>query len=301
MEYFSRVAYGTHEVWARVAWAMVELGREVDASPAALLAGLPFDEHTMLRQRRVAWADYCTIVERLTEAAGGLAEVEDLAVGRYHSVLPEIRAMLGAVVDPRLLYRFVIDVIDPIAFPPAAFIYEDLGDDRIHVGIHLRPGARPCEAWFAGNTGALRGLTAHMGLPPAELISCDVGAAHGTWEVRLPPSRTITRRVRSLVMRIVLGAEPDGTPIATTIATPGLDPIGAQLEHAIATWKLTPRQAEVLALVAIGKANKEIASALACADNTVELHVTRLLRKAALTSRAQLIAQFWAGTWGFPP
>jgi len=44
--------------------------------------------------------------------------------------------------------------------------------------------------------------------------------------------------------------------------------------------------------VVAGRANKEIANELDCADNTIELHITRLLRKAEVTSRTQLIARF---------
>jgi DNA-binding NarL/FixJ family response regulator len=102
------------------------------------------------------------------------------------------------------------------------------------------------------------------------------------------------------VLRFVLGAEHDGTPVTASLGTPDADPIASRLDEATDAWKLTPRQRSVLALVAAGKANKEIANELACADNTIELHVTRLLRKAGVTSRTQLIARFWSQTWGSP-
>jgi DNA-binding NarL/FixJ family response regulator len=56
---------------------------------------------------------------------------------------------------------------------------------------------------------------------------------------------------------------------------------------------LTPRQAQVLAHLAAGKANKTIAAHLGCAENTVEFHVTGLLSKCACESRAELVARFW--------
>jgi DNA-binding NarL/FixJ family response regulator len=58
-------------------------------------------------------------------------------------------------------------------------------------------------------------------------------------------------------------------------------------------WRLTRRQTEVLALLAQGGSNKEIAAALGCAEVTVEFHVTALLRKAGVDGRAVLIARFW--------
>jgi DNA-binding CsgD family transcriptional regulator len=57
---------------------------------------------------------------------------------------------------------------------------------------------------------------------------------------------------------------------------------------------LTPRQAEVYGLVLRGLSNKEIAVELACAESTVEFHLTQVLRKAGVDSRTQLIARFWA-------
>ena len=59
------------------------------------------------------------------------------------------------------------------------------------------------------------------------------------------------------------------------------------------TWGLTPRQRDVLALLATGKCNKEIATELGCAERTVELHVSACLDKARCEQRAGLVARFW--------
>jgi DNA-binding CsgD family transcriptional regulator/PAS domain-containing protein len=56
---------------------------------------------------------------------------------------------------------------------------------------------------------------------------------------------------------------------------------------------LTPRQAEVLALLAKGAANKTIAAALGCAPATVEIHVSAVLQRAQVDCRAALVAWFW--------
>lgn len=69
----------------------------------------------------------------------------------------------------------------------------------------------------------------------------------------------------------------------------------ARLAHARKAWALTSREAEVLALVAAGRTNSSVARDLACAERTVELHVTRLLQKARVLNRASLVAQFWTG------
>lgn len=71
-----------------------------------------------------------------------------------------------------------------------------------------------------------------------------------------------------------------------------LDPI---LEEWRTRHRLTERKARVLAHLVRGETNKEIAVALDCAENTVELHVTWLLKAAGTSSRAALIARFWSG------
>lgn len=61
-------------------------------------------------------------------------------------------------------------------------------------------------------------------------------------------------------------------------------------------WRLTPRQVQVLRLVAQGMSNRAVAAALACAESTVELHVTALLEKSQSESRAHLVARLWSGS-----
>jgi DNA-binding CsgD family transcriptional regulator len=58
-------------------------------------------------------------------------------------------------------------------------------------------------------------------------------------------------------------------------------------------WTLTPRQGSVMALLVEGLANKEIAMRLGCSVGTIENHVTCILRRAKVTSRAALTASFW--------
>jgi len=60
---------------------------------------------------------------------------------------------------------------------------------------------------------------------------------------------------------------------------------------AVASLGLTPRAVEVLALLAAGQANKEIARALGVSPNTVKTHLARLYEKLGATSRTAAIAQ----------
>jgi len=49
---------------------------------------------------------------------------------------------------------------------------------------------------------------------------------------------------------------------------------------------LSPREREVVALVAVGMSNREIAERLVISEHTVHRHVTSILRKLGLRSRA---------------
>jgi DNA-binding CsgD family transcriptional regulator len=61
-------------------------------------------------------------------------------------------------------------------------------------------------------------------------------------------------------------------------------------------FALTARQTDVLALIARGDANKEIAVKLDISPRTVEVHVAALLEKLGCDSRARLVARFWQPT-----
>jgi DNA-binding CsgD family transcriptional regulator len=61
-------------------------------------------------------------------------------------------------------------------------------------------------------------------------------------------------------------------------------------------WQLTARQAEVLGWVVQGESNKLIAERLRCMENTIEVHVSAILRKAHVQGRAMLAAKFWRET-----
>jgi DNA-binding CsgD family transcriptional regulator len=69
--------------------------------------------------------------------------------------------------------------------------------------------------------------------------------------------------------------------------------VAAQIARAAVRWRLTPRQCAVLAKVAEGNANQTIGAMLGIAERTVEVHVTALLQKAQVESRAALVASVY--------
>jgi len=122
---------------------------------ASLYDGLPFTATTLRRRSRVRWEDYCTLVERMAIACGGPRELEDLLESTYHTVLPELRTLRGALVTPMQYVKFMWDVLDPLVFPPIQFGYTELGPDRVRLTAACRPGVRGCVEVFQCSTGAI--------------------------------------------------------------------------------------------------------------------------------------------------
>lgn len=71
--------------------------------------------------------------------------------------------------------------------------------------------------------------------------------------------------------------------LADAIRVPQANPKTA----AAAAGKLSPREAEIIAMLAAGASNKEIARQLMLAESTVKIHVQGILRKLNLNSRVQ--------------
>ena len=79
------------------------------------------------------------------------------------------------------------------------------------------------------------------------------------------------------------------SPQMTSKLVRGLQAGGAEvvLPQAAEKDKVSPREREVLALLARGASNKEMARELQLAESTIKIHVQNILRKLNLTSRVQ--------------
>jgi DNA-binding CsgD family transcriptional regulator len=267
--------------------------RRAGMDVSALLAGMPFDERSLSAHRWVDWDCYCALVERVERACGPEATewfmVDHLP---YH----EMQTLAGAFVDARSYYRLVMTVAAPMSFPACDIHHEDLDDGRIDVGYRLHEDARPCIAFQRLSIGAYRALSCYLGLPAAR-----VDARYDDRELRarvtLPESRTLVARVKRRA-REDLGSlvELVGALVKETQHPPSARPTEDADERArrfSRAYGLTPRQGEVLAALALGRSNKEIADALGCTLNTIEVHVTRVLRRVGVRSRSELASFFW--------
>jgi DNA-binding CsgD family transcriptional regulator len=285
------LAAAPHQVWARAVWAAVDTAVMAGLPREGLFAGLPFDAESVRKLKRVSWDDYCTLCENMDALAGG--EVADLLESSYHQSYPEIRAIAGAFLDSKLLMRFIMVVGNPLVFPSVEHRFEDRGGRHVRITARLVAGARPCEVWFRGTIGALRGVPRYLDLPSAE-VSAQIGPEFGVYDVVLPQARRLTTRVRNglrPMIRMVLGRESDGSEVGALIGELEDNGFETSLQAAHFRWKLTPRQLEIVRQLARGQSNAEIAQTLECAESTVELHVAQLLRKTGATSRDELITR----------
>ena len=73
-------------------------------------------------------------------------------------------------------------------------------------------------------------------------------------------------------------------------ATPELERVAALRGRPSLPGGLTGREAEVLALVAAGRTNREIAELLVLSPKTVARHLSNIFVKLAVTSRTQAAA-----------
>jgi two-component system nitrate/nitrite response regulator NarL len=93
-------------------------------------------------------------------------------------------------------------------------------------------------------------------------------------EGALPMSRTMAARLLTHFRQVAAAVPPDAP-----------SPAGAPAEQ------LTPREREILALLASGARDREIAAQLSLAENTVKTHVQNILRKLGARNRTAAVAR----------
>jgi DNA-binding CsgD family transcriptional regulator/tetratricopeptide (TPR) repeat protein len=147
---------------------------------------------------------------------------------------------------------------DPAAWAAAATAWERLGQPyRVAYASF-----RQAEALLAG-TGDRD--TAAAALRRAAEVTGRLGA------------RLLDAEVKALAQRARLHLAPPATATADT-------PTPAQ------QLGLTPREAEVLALVAVGRSNRQIAQALFISPKTASVHVSNILAKLGVATRVEAAA-----------
>ena len=150
-------------------------------------------------------------------------------------------------------------------------------------------------ALLAATTAQARGATLLAGGDPSAALGA-LRPAVGAWQELDAPYECA--RVRELVGHAcrALGDE-DSAALELEAAREAYARLGAavdlaRLEHGDAGHGLSPRELEVLRLVAAGATNRAIAAQLVLSERTVDRHVSNILGKLRVPSRAAATA--WA-------
>lgn len=247
------------------------LGEWAEAAAAAARGGAAIGSPVVLWSARFAMAEIEAEVEHALDALAAQRPVDvEEVVGRLQGGLDDVRAAVEARAGRPA--RPALDVAahvaharasltrltspDPDAWAVAAERWGALGDAWWVAVATLR------EADAAVATGAVdRAATA---LREAHRLATELGA-----EPLLAQVDAVSRRTR-------LSVE---APERVVLSDASVDQLG-----------LTSREAEVLALVAAGRTNRQIGTELCISEKTASVHVSNILRKLAVTTRVDAAA-----------
>lgn len=124
---------------------------------------------------------------------------------------------------------------------------------------------------------------------PADLLRAVRVGAQGYLVKSLDPSDWI-----SYLRAVADGASPISEEVAARLVTklvPPAEPPAGEVAR-----RLTPREREILARIARGRSNREIAEELVISENTVKNHMKNIMAKLDVKNRAQLAALAVRGT-----
>jgi DNA-binding CsgD family transcriptional regulator len=248
--------------------------------------------HRLRGEFAAAEEAYRSASQRGLEPQPGLALLR-LAQGRTAAAVAAIQRAISATADPLLRTRLLPARIE-IAL--AAGGVED-----------ARAGCRELEQIAASLDTAVLGAMAAHARGAVELAEGDARAALGSlrrafevWQrIEAPYVAARVRELIGLACRAL--GDDDGAGLELDAARAGFEQLGAapdlaridSLTRGAPSGRahgLTPRELQVLRLVAAGKTNKRIAAELFLSEKTVDRHVSNILTKLDVPSRAAATA-----------
>lgn len=272
--------------------------------------GAPFAEEALRTDlRRISWTEYVRFYERLADEVGGPDALSDL-LARMET--PAVDWILHAAGAARPMYQ-LWGHLGPLLWGVLVVEIQDLPDGALRVRLHTPPDAAPGTCFFQATTGMIAAMPRRLGQPPARVQLVHLGSHEAVWTVVLPSGPAADGppvswaffeelgRLHEDLGKAMIEMRRAAAPVdaARAAPPPATDlPRDERLERVTADWKLTRAQAEVLSRVVRGLSNKEIAAELGKAEATVEVHVTRILRKSGVAGRTALVSRFW--TWRGP-
>ena len=213
------------------------------------------DDQAIVRDGLVTLLSLVDGLEVVGEAPDGLEAVRLVDALEPDVVLMDLRMPVLGGADAT---RRVLDAHPEVA----VLVLTTFADDESIVGA-LRAGARGYLTKDAGRT---------------ELVSAIRAVAAG--------QSTFDASVGARLVQSLTGA-PTPQPANSGAGAGSPAPDALRTRHP----ELTPREAEVLALIAEGRSNPEIASALFVSVATVKAHVNTIFAKLGVTTRAQAITR----------
>ena len=211
------------------------------------------DDQTVIREALAMMLDLEDDIDVVAAAENGQVALERVLALRPHVLLTDLRmpVMDGAAATAQVAEQS----------PETAVIVLTTFDDEASILSALQAGARGYLTKDAGR---------------AEIAAAIRAAAAGQSVL----DRAVQARLVSAAVRRSAAA-----PIAEKRPTPG--PAGPP---PVPTDGLTPRENEVLALIAEGLSNREIARRLFVSEATVKTHINNLFAKAHLRDRAHAVS-----------
>lgn len=238
----------------------------------------------------VSWDAYLDLLEQAYAWCGSDERFID-AFTNFDRAVPEVRAFATPRVGVREFALFIFNSYDSASYPEVWHEARVLDDGRLDLEMRLPPHYRDGRVWFVGNIGALRSISRHLGLPLAH-VEAEIGSHYGRFHISFPTEdRRMTPGVaaESGDVAKLFNVLRDDLRLAVALRGETRDP-AERVKESAAAWGLTPQETRVLGCICRALANKEIAAELNCSPRTVEVHVTRILAKAGLDSRTQLVA-----------
>jgi DNA-binding CsgD family transcriptional regulator len=299
------------EVSVRMLHFCRDLARASGVDERALVAGLTSVLPVAGKEPDwIDWDDFIEVIERFERMSGGPEAVGRAMRAALPTAYPEMRAFASVFVLPIPAFRFVMTRLMGTMYRNVGVeTIEELGDDRVRWTQTIPEPYRASEAFHRGTVSMVEMFPRNLDLPEARIERVTIAPREAEFIVQFPSVDPLALRSARAVSSAanVLAVQLDeafsriietlrGRPDGSANGNGGLGSNGGSAPRPdVRDWAdrlaLSPRQREVFALLAEGRANKDIAAALRCSERNIEFHVGRILRAARVSSRAELLVK----------
>lgn len=255
---------------------------------------------------RLEWTRFLALLDAVTQQLGGAEKLSSVACDFIDSA-PALAQVGARFPTPASLVRFVFVVVHPVLFPMVHVELAELGAHRFQIAFTVDSAERRHGLFALMTVSMARGLPRLLGAGLAE-VSWKLTPGGAVFELIFPalarrrsigPAELQTLRDLGISYLESFGREvPEVRSEACTRFLRLLDELTRpepeeRLRELADQWELTPRQTDALRLLVSGLGNKDIAARLGISHRTVEIHLSAVLQKATVETRAQLLARFW--------